>query len=352
MKKVLLALLLLCLVLLGCQRATQVEALAPTPVPTEAATPIPVSPPSPSVRQIYISAASPSPSPTVPPTPSPTPTPSPIPTPTPSPTPEPTPLGLLPWTMGDLFSFDKTVDREYEYKSDRISITMNRFSDSDRIGKSLVYFVADIYIQNIESFRRAQCAEKFNQGTSKSIKALSEANNAILSMSGDYCHGNKKAFSVINGEVVHDTRSYRYDLCVLYRDGSMEMIPARKIDPKLIMEKDPWITWNFGPILLDDTGSPLERFNLPDSIDGINPRAVLGYYHPGHYCFVLVDGRQSGYSVGLSILELAKLMQDLGCTAAYNLDGGISAQIAWHGKRVNHPGKNRSIRDILYITEP
>ena len=65
-----------------------------------------------------------------------------------------------------------------------------------------------------------------------------------------------------------------------------------------------------------------------------------------------MDGRQNGYSVGLSISELAKLMQDLGCAAAYNLDGGISAQIAWHGNRVNHPGENRSIRDILYIIEP
>lgn len=350
MKRAMVLLLLLSMLLTGCRAASTAEMPPPTPTSMPTAEPAPNH--LPAAEKLIITALPVTPSPTVPPTPTPSPTPSPTPTPTPSPTPEPTPLGLLPWTMGDLFSFDKTVDREYEYKSDRISITMNRFSDSNRTGKSLVYFVADIYIQNIESFRRAQCAEKFNQGTPKSIKALSEANNAILSMSGDYCHGNKKAFSVINGEVVHDTRSYRYDLCVLYRDGSMEMIPARKIDPKLIMEKDPWITWNFGPILLDDTGSPLERFNLPDSIDGMNPRAVLGYYHPGHYCFVLVDGRQSGYSVGLTIPELAKLMQDLGCTAAYNLDGGISAQIAWHGKRVNHPGKNRSIRDILYITEP
>ena len=79
MKKVLLALLLLCLALLGCQRATQVEALAPTPAATEAATPTPITPPSPSIRQVLIYAASPTPSPTVPPTPSPTPTPMPTP---------------------------------------------------------------------------------------------------------------------------------------------------------------------------------------------------------------------------------------------------------------------------------
>jgi len=157
---------------------------------------------------------------------------------------------------------------------------------------------------------------------------------------------------VINGELVHDLEPYRYDICVLYQNGEMEMIPAKEIDREKILSSAPWQTWNFGPSLLDDDGEPLKTFNLPGNISDRNPRAVLGYYSPGHYCFVLVDGRQSGYSMGLTIQETAELMRDLGCTAAYNLDGGISAQIAWHAKRVNHPGENRTIRDILYITEP
>ena len=75
--------------------------------------------------------------------------------------------------MGDLFSFDQTIDQEYEYKSSKLSITMTRYSDKARTGKTLVYFVADIYIQNIDSFRRAQCSERFNSGTPQSIKKLS-----------------------------------------------------------------------------------------------------------------------------------------------------------------------------------
>lgn len=261
-------------------------------------------------------------------------------------------MGLLPWTMADVFSPEETIDRPYEYKDSKIAITVNRFEDHERTGKSLVYFVADIYIQDIDSFRRAQCGAKFDQGMPFSIQKLSDENDAILAMSGDYCHSGKKALAIINGEVVHDAHPYRCDLCVLYRDGSMEMLPPKMIDKDRILAKDPWISWNFGPILLDDEGKPLQQFNLPDNIDGRNPRAALGYYEPGHYCFVLVDGRQSSYSIGLSISELAELMESLGCTAAYNLDGGISAQIAWHGQRINHPGKNRSIRDILYITQP
>jgi exopolysaccharide biosynthesis protein len=39
----------------------------------------------------------------------------------------------------------------------------------------------------------------------------------------------------------------------------------------------------------------------------------------------VVDGRQPGYSEGLSLLELAELVQSLGCHDALNLDGGGSS---------------------------
>ncbi len=32
-----------------------------------------------------------------------------------------------------------------------------------------------------------------------------------------------------------------------------------------------------------------------------NPRTAVGNYEPGHYCFLVVDGRQPGYSDGNDI---------------------------------------------------
>ncbi len=42
---------------------------------------------------------------------------------------------------------------------------------------------------------------------------------------------------------------------------------------------------------------------------------------PLHYVFVVSDGRTTE-SAGLSLYELASVMQEYGCTVAYNLDGG------------------------------
>jgi exopolysaccharide biosynthesis protein len=61
--------------------------------------------------------------------------------------------------------------------------------------------------------------------------------------------------------------------------------------------------------------------------------------------------------VGLSLLELAQLMQDLCCTTAYNLDGGGSSTIWFNGRVLNKPTTfgekitEMSISDIVYIGE-
>lgn len=84
-----------------------------------------------------------------------------------------------------------------------------------------------------------------------------------------------------------------------------------------------------------------------------NPRAAIGYFEPGHYCFVLVDGRRAEtYSAGMRLEALSQLFYDLGCKQAYNLDGGQSAVMVFDGKVVNQPvGGGRPVSDIVYITE-
>jgi exopolysaccharide biosynthesis protein len=67
---------------------------------------------------------------------------------------------------------------------------------------------------------------------------------------------------------------------------------------------------------------------------------------------VLVDGRQPGYSEGLSMKQLSQLFYDLGCKVAYNLDGGQTAVMAFMGEMVNQPyNGGRDVSDIIYIAE-
>jgi exopolysaccharide biosynthesis protein len=50
--------------------------------------------------------------------------------------------------------------------------------------------------------------------------------------------------------------------------------------------------------------------------------------------------------------QLSALFAEKGCKAAYNLDGGQSAEMVFMGKTVNEPyNGGRDVSDIVYIAE-
>ena len=54
--------------------------------------------------------------------------------------------------------------------------------------------------------------------------------------------------------------------------------------------------------------------------------------------------------MGLTMPNLAQLFIDLGCTAAFNLDGGQTAGMVFAGEYVNKPYKGgRTIGDFIGI---
>ena len=75
---------------------------------------------------------------------------------------------------------------------------------------------------------------------------------------------------------------------------------------------------------VDTTGSPT----------GLNPRSAVGVKADGTVVLYEVDGRQSGFSVGMSPSSLAQELLNLGCVDAINLDGGGSSAMV-----IQYPGE-------------
>ena len=72
-----------------------------------------------------------------------------------------------------------------------------------------------------------------------------------------------------------------------------------------------------------------------------HPRTAIGW-NDKHMFLVEVDGRQAGFSVGMTYSELANYMLNkVGCTEALNLDGGGSATMWVMGQVVNSPSKGQ-----------
>lgn len=67
-----------------------------------------------------------------------------------------------------------------------------------------------------------------------------------------------------------------------------------------------------------------------------HPRSALGW-NAEHFFLVTVDGRQPGWSDGMTLSEFANYLHRLGCTEAINLDGGGSTELWLRGSIVNRP---------------
>ena len=96
-----------------------------------------------------------------------------------------------------------------------------------------------------------------------------------------------------------------------------------------------------------------EAANYSESLMKLrHPRTSIGWREDGRLILVTVDGRQPRKSVGMTIEELAKLMLELGCQEAINLDGGGSTTMVIKNKIVNSSSDQtgeRPVSDALLL---
>lgn len=244
------------------------------------------------------------------------------------------------WSDGILFENET-------YRSPTMSVTLTVKTDSELFKKQIVYYVADVRVSDVTQLRTACASGNFSRAGSGSVSKMAKREGALVAISGDYCCARGATLIIRNGEI-YSKGIGKGDVCVLYRNGEMETIANSEARIKKILNKDPWQAWEFGPALLDRNGKAFRSFPQCD-VSGTHPRSCIGYFEPGHYCFVVVDGRQK-QSRGVMLHELALLMESLGCKQAFNLDGGASAHFFWKNGILNHPsGGGRTVADIIYV---
>lgn len=257
---------------------------------------------------------------------------------------------------------------ENSYTSENVAITITsrrlEIPINERVTQKSDVYIADIYVRKLEYFCRAFPGAKWGRKKLK-ITTLSKESGALLSMSGDSASNLQNGWVIVNGEVVRDgakKRNRKRDLCILYTTGEMVTVPAQEIDSEAIRQAaengDIWQVFLFGPQLLDSEGRAMTKFN--SDVGPVNPRSVIGYYGPGHYCMVQLDGRQTASKLekgkknkGVTLKNLSLLMEELGCKAAYNLDGGRTSQMYFNGQVISSPQQGgRSLGDIVMVRDP
>jgi hypothetical protein len=81
-----------------------------------------------------------------------------------------------------------------------------------------------------------------------------------------------------------------------------------------------------------------------------HPRSAFGWND--RHCFLtVVDGRQAGLSVGMTLAEWSEFLVELGCHEAINLDGGGSTELIAGDRILNSPcyGRERATATGLLV---
>jgi flagellar hook assembly protein FlgD len=103
-----------------------------------------------------------------------------------------------------------------------------------------------------------------------------------------------------------------------------------------------------GPVIVKN-GKPIFRANelfTTAQLAPHNPRTAIGQRTDGKILLVTVDGRQPGYSAGVTNFELALAMLQLGAVSASALDAGGSTTMAFDGQLLNRPSDKTGERPV------
>jgi exopolysaccharide biosynthesis protein len=135
-----------------------------------------------------------------------------------------------------------------------------------------------------------------------------------------------------------------------------EAVAGTTVTLRLILQPD----WSVvsdaiggGPILVRD-GAPVYRANegfTTSQLAPRGPRTAVGQRADGGIILLTTDGRQPGFSVGMTNFELAQALVRYGAVRGMGLDGGGSSTIAFEGTVLNSPsdGRERAVSTALML---
>ena len=224
----------------------------------------------------------------------------------------------------DLFKFNAREDK---------SLNLEKIQSARYVG----------YILEIPDPRRIQV------GTAANIQEKGDTTSNIAKMNN--------AVAAINGGGFHDpngTGTGRLPYGFILHDGEYvigkDVGPDEDVDFVGFSKSGNLIAGNYDKTQLADMkamegitfGPPLivdgkKMITDGDGGWGVGPRTAIGQRKDGTVLFVVIDGRQPGYSLGATLRDVQDVLYEKGAYIAANLDGGSSSTLYLNGKVVNKP---------------
>lgn len=218
------------------------------------------------------------------------------------------------------------IQIEIPVEEEKKEITVEKITGKNYVG----------YVMIIPDASKVKLVDSRKQTTGTQLSEIVKNNNAIAGINaggftddGGVGKGNLlcKA-TIIDKKLLYGYKNTKYSLIGLTEDkklvlGKYTYQQALDIGIESAVE--------FGPYLIVNGNNQITNSNS----GGIHPRTAIGQKKDGTFIFVVIDGRQPGYSIGTNLLELQNIFNKYDAYNAANLDGGSSSTMCYNGKIIN-----------------
>ncbi len=268
----------------------------------------------------------------------------------------------------------------YEDSTIRVVVSQMRYYIPDiKDKKGTDVWMADITITDPSQLRTASAAGRFSLKDKKTAKqgiTIAKNVNAVAALSGDSWGASEKdGYGVVirQGELIDwkldGSGTRKMDLLLIDVNGDFHVIrgaQAGDLENPLEYEGKQIIQgFAFGPVLVEDGEAVTEYYGVDRNYtlkegtwikmntDEPAQRMAFCQVGPLHYLAVACATAYGG-NRGLTLPQLAKLLESRGVQTAYNLDGGFTTMLYFHdhgaGGKINQKSTDeRKLWDIIYF---
>jgi hypothetical protein len=246
--------------------------------------------------------------------------------------------------------------QQWSYSREGLSISIVKYREDN-----LTYWVADIITDNPdEDINTAFSGGSYEAAVLKKTRTsvLAKKNDAVFAVNGDACgfrpDGDdfQDPILIRNGQLYHEDDRNIGEMCALMSDGTLTIFsPGDWANAQAMIDDGVTDTWWFDTALVKNGEIPQALIDNESYFEKA-PYTAIGQIDNNHFLFIVVDGRGSSDSEGVTYTGMARLMKRYGAVTAYELDGGGSSTIYFDGMVLNEPsdGRERAISDIIYVS--
>jgi len=241
----------------------------------------------------------------------------------------------------------------YEDPTIRVEITYKDISHLQPYkGRNAGAWIVDIQLGDASQLRTA-ASYSFESDATDPPDVIADKVNAVVAFNADFITRQKNGLVFKQGVLYKDNLNGKQDVLLIDEAGDFHPVhlPKKGVISETVEGKKVLNAFCFGPVLVENgevcTGWKDFGYLKPQELYA---RMALCQVGPLHYRVILTTHLQS-YTTGLTLKAFAQLCKDEGAVTAYNLDGGESTTLYFHGVRLNRQDKVnfRPVPDIMYF---